>query len=283
MKKLLIVFGCLLLLLFNGCKKKTIQLGNKTSFESEENISYGDDPEQKLDLYIPAHSNSKPVVFIMIHGGGWRSGNKSELTFFTLQMMQQLPKAIFANINYRLASISRFGIPNQSDDISKAIEHLEKMLKYKPRFILLGNSAGGHLSMLYAYQYDPYKKVKAVINIVGPSDLADPAFKTYFDYSFVENHLADPKVLPSGLSMANFISPVRWINTTSAPTFSYYGKNDQVIPLSQKVILDSVLNKNNVFHQSFEFNGGHLDWDKDKNNTFLINKVAQFIQDLDKQ
>ncbi|ASK31685.1 acetylesterase [Chryseobacterium sp. T16E-39] len=283
MKKIIIVFSCLCLLLFNiCCKKKTIHLGKEINFESQENISYGNDPEQTMDLYIPAVLNSKSDVFIMIHGGGWRSGNKSQLTFFTLSMMQKFPKAVFANINYRLASTSRFGIPNQTEDINNVIHYLEKTLKYKPRFFLLGNSAGGHLSMLYAYHFDRDKKVKAVINIVGPSDLSDSGFKKYFDYPFVEKHLIDPKTILSNVSMTEFSSPVNWIRTTSAPTLSYYGKNDQVIPLSQKVILDSILNKNHILHESYEFNGGHLDWDKENNSSFLINKVDQFIKDLDK-
>lgn len=284
MKNLFIILSWLLILLFNiGCKKKTIELSNKTSFESQENISYGDDSEQKMDLYIPSNLKSKPDVFLIIHGGGWRSGNKSQLTFFTLSMMQKFPKAIFANINYRLASTTHFAIPYQTDDISSVIGLLEKTLHYKPRFILLGNSAGGHLSMLYAYKFDKDKKVKAIINIVGPSDLADSGFKNYFDYSFVEKHLIDPKILSSGRSMTNFASPVKWINTTSAPTLSYYGKNDKVIPLSQKVILDSILKKNQVFHESFEFNGGHLDWEKENNSSFLITKIEQFLRKLDQK
>jgi acetyl esterase/lipase len=266
-----------------GCKKRTIDLGHKISFESQQNVSYGNDSEQKMDVYIPSNLNSKPDIFLIIHGGGWRSGNKSQLTFFTLSMMQKFPKTIFANMNYRLATTTHFGIPDQTDDISSAIAHLEKTLNYKPRFILLGNSAGAHLSMLYAYKFDKDKKVKAVINIVGPSDLADSGFKNYFDYAFVENHLIDPKVLSSGTSMADFASPVKWINTISTPTLSYYGTNDKVIPLSQKVILDSILNKNNVFHESFEFNGGHLDWDKENNSSFLITKIDQFLRQLNKK
>jgi acetyl esterase/lipase len=271
-----------MLLFYTGCRKKTINLGKEISFESQENISYGKDPEQKMDIYIPkSNSISKPDVFIMIHGGGWRGGEKSNVSFFTLSMMKKFPNHIFANIDYRLASVSRYAIPNQTDDINNVMLYLEKKLQYKPRFILLGNSAGGHLSMLYAYKFDPAKKVKAVINIVGPADLSDPNFKTYSDYSFVEKHLIDPKTLSSDISLMNFASPTHWINNTSAPTLSYYGRNDQVIPLSQKEILDSILHKNKVVNESFEFNGGHLDWDKENNAAFLMNKIDAFLKKID--
>lgn len=282
MKKLLL-FSVLLLLIFS-CKQKTIDLGENISFEQQPNIKYGESSEQKMDLYIPKNlSHSKPDVFIMIHGGGWRGGEKFQLTSFTLSMMKKFPTHIFANIDYRLASTSRFAIPNQTNDIKSTIAYLEKTLEYKPKFILLGNSAGGHLSMLYAYQFDQDKKVKAVINIVGPSDLYDPNFKKYSDYAFVEKHLIDPKIISSGISTMNFASPTHWINNTSAPTLSYYGINDQIIPFSQKAILDSVLHKNKVINESFDFNGGHLDWDKENNAPFLINKIEEFIQKIDKK
>lgn len=273
------------MLLFNtSCKKKTINLSKEISFESQENVSYGKDSEQKMDIYIPKNnSTSKPDVFIMIHGGGWRGGEKSNLSFFTLSMMKKFPNHIFANIDYQLASTSRFAIPNQTDDINNAITYLEKALQYKPKFILLGNSAGGHLSMLYAYKFDEAKKVKAVINIVGPSDLSDPNFKKYTDYSFVEKHLIDPKSLSSNVSMMNFASPTHWINNTSTPTLSYYGNNDHIIPLSQKEILDSLLHKNKIVNESFEFSGGHLDWDKENNASFLMSKIDAFLKKIDQK
>jgi len=246
-------------------------------------ISYGNDSEQKLDLYIPKNTQQNKDLFIIIHGGGWKGGNKSQLTYFTLSMMKKFPKSVFANINYRLASENRFGIPNQTDDIDKVILFLEKTLKYKPNIILLGNSAGGHLSMLYSYKFEANKRVKAVVNIVGPADLSDPNFKNYYDYSFVENHLVDPAILSKGISIEDYASPVYWITKNASPTISFYGNNDTVIPLSQKKILDSALNKNGIFNQSFEFPGGHLDWANEKNAPFVIHSISEFLMHTDKK
>ncbi len=283
-KSAFILLSLCLYFLLASCKEKKITIGNSITFDKEENIHYGNDSEQVMDLYIPhKKSTEKRDVFIIIHGGGWRSGDKSQLTFFTLSMMQRFPDHIFTNINYRNASQTQYGIPNQTDDIKNVITFLKRKLKNNPRIILMGNSAGGHLSMLYAYKFDSGKEVKAVINIVGPTDLSDPGFKTYQEYSFVEQHLVDPKILTKGISAVHFASPVHWIKNTSAPTLSYYGNTDRVVPLSQNKILDSVLNKNNVFHEFYEFNGGHLDWDKSPNNTFLIDKIEAFLKKTDKK
>lgn len=284
MKKSLVFTICFVSFLLIGCKESKINLGNNISFNKEENIHYGNSPEQVMDLYILyKKSYEEKEVFIIIHGGGWRGGNKSQLTFFTLSMMQRFPDHVFVNMNYRLASAIQYAIPNQTDDIKNVINFLKNKLNYKPEVILMGNSAGAHLSMLYAYHFDADKNVKAVINIVGPADLSDKGFKNYEEYSFVEKHLADPKILPATTSAVNFASPVHWINTASSPTLSYYGKTDRVVPLNQNNILDSVLNKNNVVHESYEFNGGHLDWDKQPNTTFLIDKIETFLKKVNKK
>ncbi len=279
MKKLPLLFLFLILFL-SGCKEKTLNLKNNISFDFQNDIYYGKYAEEKLDLYIPKNIKQNQEVFIIIHGGGWRAGSKSDLTFFTRNLMEKFPNSVFANIEYRLASKDRFALPNQTEDIHNAMEFLEKELKYKSQFILLGNSAGGHLSMLYAYQFNKNKTIKAVVNIVGPADLSDKSFKTYTDYSFVENHLIDPKIINNHLPKEKFVSPVYWINETSSPTLSFYGTQDHVVPISQMKILDSTLNQYKVNHQSYEFNGDHMGWMREPNDQFLIQKISDFIKNL---
>ncbi|KQK27417.1 acetyl esterase [Chryseobacterium aquaticum] len=273
----------LLIILFSGCKEKTINLGKDISFDQEMDVSYGKDPQQKLDLYIPKNKDSIKAVFVMIHGGGWKSGNKTNLTFFTLSLMQKLPDYAFANINYRLADANSFVLPNQTNDIDSAIDFLLKKLNTNTKFISLGNSAGAHLSMLYGYNsflnLKHHNKIKAVVNIVGPADLSDKDFANYSDYNFIEKHMIDlQSQIPNNLTNKDIPNPVYWINEKSPPTISFYGNTDQVIPASQKRILDSALNKNEIYNQSFEFSGGHLDWEKEKNAQFLIDKIEIFLK-----
>lgn len=263
-----------------GCKEKTINLSKDITFDKQMDVSYGDDPEQKMDLYIPKNRDSVKTIFIIIHGGGWKAGKKSDLTSFTLSMMKRFPQSAFANINYRLATETRFGLPNQTDDIQNAIDYLVGIAPIKSKFVLLGNSAGGHLAMLYSYKFNDNFKIKAVVNIVGPSDLSDSNFKNYSDYTFVENHLVNPVAAPACIPKIAFASPIKSIDENSPPTISFYGNNDQIIPLSQKGILDSALNKNGVLNESFEFPGGHLDWMNEKNAPFLINKIDEFLKQI---
>lgn len=282
MKNCLYIFGIVFLILCNGCRQKTIDFGNDVSFTIEKNIPYGKDSQQKMDIYSPEKHKKEKDVFIIIHGGGWRGGSKSELTAFTHQLMEKFPGNIFVNADYRLASMTHFALPNQTDDIQSITQYLDKTLPFKPRYILLGNSAGANLSMLYGYQSDRDKNVQAVINIVGPADLNDPGFKNYDDYSFLEKHLIDPAIVPKNISLMDFGSPVHWVSKTSPPTLSFYGAYDDVVPLSQMKILDSALIKNKVYHESFEFKGNHSSWTNDLNAAFLVKKIVAFLAKVDK-
>lgn len=289
MKKYLLL-SFIILLLFNCQKDKTITLGNNVSFTVEKNLSYGNDSAQKLDFYVPNNKDSIKGIFVIIHGGGWKAGDKSDLNYFAFSMMEKFPNYAFANINYRLANKNTFILPNQTDDIDSALGLLVKKsleIKLNPNFILLGNSAGAHLSMLYGYNSlfdNKYRtKVRAIVNIVGPADLVDPDFANYTDYSFVQKHMIDlSKPTPTDVTNQDIPNPVFWINEKSPPTISFYGNRDQVIPLSQKKILDSVLNKNKVYNRSDEFSGDHLDWSNEKNAPFVINSIYEFLQQVDK-
>lgn len=274
-----------MILILYSCEEKSVNLGKDISFDKEMNISYGTDSQQKLDLYIPKNKDSIKGIFVIIHGGGWRAGDKSNLTFFTLSSMQKLPDYAFANMNYRLADVHSFVLPNQTNDIDSALGLLVKRFHPNSKFIVLGNSAGAHLSMLYAYNsffnFKHHNKIKAVVNIVGPADLLHKDFAHYSDYDFVEKHMIDMKTpTPTDLTNLDIPNPVYWINENSPPTISFYGNNDLVIPLSQKGILDSALHKNNVLNASYEFPGGHLDWMNEKNSPFIINKIEKFLNHI---
>lgn len=69
------VFYYLLLILFTGlvmissCKKDHVQ--------DQREVFYGNDPQQKMDVYLPADRNENSTkVLILIHGGAWVEGDR---------------------------------------------------------------------------------------------------------------------------------------------------------------------------------------------------------------
>lgn len=226
------------------------------------NISYGPDTKQQFDLWLPANrSTARTKVFVLIHGGGWAGGDRADFAAFVPKIQQNFPDYAVANMNYRLVGSSvNYLLPYLTDDIRSALDLLQERASdygIKPEFVLCGVSAGGHLSMLYSYKYDEAKRVKAVINIVGPTNFEDNYYTAYPEYWQLINFITAPGSLPAGYTAAQFGSPVTWVTTSSAPTLSFFGSTDELVPPSQKTFLDQKLNEKNVPNESYLLEGGH--------------------------
>lgn len=111
-------------------------------------------PLQTLDLYLPeAKVPQARPVFILIHGGGWTTGDKANSRFVEPKTSWLLGAGyIVASVNYRLAPAVKH--PGQVEDVCRAIAWMQRHAgKYggDPRRIhLLGHSAGAHLAALAA-------------------------------------------------------------------------------------------------------------------------------------
>jgi acetyl esterase/lipase len=110
-----------------------------------------------LDLYVPkADSNvTKRPVLIMIHGGGWRRGDKANPSIVGAKMRHFVGRGyIYASINYRLSpeTPNEDGIqhPIHVQDCAKAIawihDHVAEYGGDPNQLHLMGHSAGGHLA-----------------------------------------------------------------------------------------------------------------------------------------
>lgn len=246
-------------------------------------VSYGSHAQQKYDIYLPAGRTAETTkVFIFIHGGGWIGGDKADINSGIYRMKETFfPKYAIVNMNYVLGNILSpgYALPNQTDDIQAVIDQIKaKSQEYhvKPEFILCGNSAGGHLSLFYAYKYrNP--EVKAVINIVGPTDFNVPSWTSNPWYGFFGN-LVNPAIVPSGMTIGTFASPVTWINSDSVPTLSFYGSADTTVNTPEnKASLDAKLNQNNVPNESYIYEGDHNAWAAQPQLSWVLSKSKTFL------
>ena len=118
----------------------------------ERDLSYGDDPQQRLDVYLPAQAKAAPII-LMVHGGAWMIGDKGASAFVSNKIARWLPKGyILVSSNYRM---SRQPNPlDQADDIARALAFVQTKAPSwggdPTRVLLLGHSAGAHLVSLLA-------------------------------------------------------------------------------------------------------------------------------------
>jgi acetyl esterase/lipase len=135
-------------------------------------LPYGRDPNQFVDVRIPADKGPHPVVFF-IHGGYWRA--KYDLTYAG-HLCEALKKAGIAtwNIEYRRLGNEGGGWPGTFEDVRSAFHFLHNSsheqafrLNLK-RLCVAGHSAGGQLALcLAAFE----KNAKHVLSLAGVVDL----------------------------------------------------------------------------------------------------------------
>lgn len=102
MKIKFLFFGFIALILFSCNSDESINqnLEAKTLL----NVSYGNNVQQKFDLYLPANRTQNTKTLILVHGGGWTDGDKADMNYAVDIVKQYLPEYAIANINYRLAT-----------------------------------------------------------------------------------------------------------------------------------------------------------------------------------
>jgi len=223
--------------------------------------SYGVDPKQKYDIYLPAgRSKDKTPVLFMIHGGGWAAGDKSDYREQIKGFKALFPHLAIVSVGYRLANgrTKENQFPTQENDVKACIEYvLGKREEYKisEKIGTFGGSAGAHLGMLYAYKYgDTSYKPAAVISLTGPTNIAtlfehvsstdDPEKETYYGW-FIDGVGGTPD---EKAELCRTSSPVTYVNDNSSPTLMLYGADDTIVPFQQPNELHNKLTELDVPH-----------------------------------
>lgn len=238
------------------------------TFDSSPNVEVrGDIPflqsdrTEKLDLYLPKHRNAgeKCPAVLLIHGGGWKEGDKRqprEIEFGTTLAENGF---VAASINYALRSAGKF--PINLHDCKNGIRYLRShadVLGIDPnRIAVMGGSAGGHLALLVAYTADqsnlapsqPYPcvsdKVACVVDFYGISNLAtrketDPNGKPLKVEPLDSTTQSIFGSTPQDWKKA---SPVTYVKRDVPPTLILHGKKDTTVDSDQSQELADALIK----------------------------------------
>ncbi len=121
---------------------------------SELDLAYGDDPAQKLDVFIPAGDGGRRPILLMVHGGAWMVGDKANRAVAAAKVARWLPRGwIVASTNYRMDRRAPDPL-QQADDVARALAFVQRRAAGwggdGDRVLLMGHSAGAHLAALLA-------------------------------------------------------------------------------------------------------------------------------------
>jgi acetyl esterase/lipase len=223
---------------------------NPVEYYQELNVSYGNDNDQVFDLYLPANRTDETKVMILVHGGGWTSGDKADMNNFKDYILNNIPDVAVININYRLADNATQAYPMQINDITTIVNYLkdrqgEYVISDDIGFI--GTSAGAHLSLLWSYAFDLDSQTKMVCSIVGPTNFTDPAYLENTDPILQE--ILDIYGIDATTEYLEEVSPYHQVNIGAPATILFYGGVDPLIPLSQGIAMRDKLVDLGVAHQ----------------------------------
>ncbi|WP_457446065.1 alpha/beta hydrolase [Roseateles sp. P5_E4] len=144
-------------------------------------LRYGPDPKQTLDVFTPdpAFAGGFAPVLVVIHGGYWRSLDKSDYSFLAAGFTDE--GALVVVPNYDLCpgvSIERIAMQLTSA-VAWAWRHAAEHGGDPSRIVLVGHSAGGHLAaMLSCCDWKrvgkdlPRRLVQGAMSVSGLHDLA---------------------------------------------------------------------------------------------------------------
>lgn len=274
------------LLIATSCSKDATDAGNGSiAAKTMSNVSYGTDPLQKIDIYLPANrSTATTKVFILIHGGAWATGDKADadIAKYIDTLKTRFPDYAIFNLNYRLAAFPSTNVfPAQELDIKAAVEFIygnRSSYLISDKFVMLGASAGAHLALLQAYKYHSPVNIKAVVDFFGPTDMAD-LYNNPGDLP-----AATVAVLMSGTPTTNAVlyqqsSPLTFADAQSCPTIILQGELDPLVNATrQSLALKNKLTTAGAINQYILYPGLHHgdDWNA-ATFTDAFNKIQAFI------
>ncbi len=266
MKPLKFIFlNILLVLTIYNCENEAIDtevdsnIINPTKNHTALDISYGDDVNQKFDLYLPANRTTTTKIMVLVHGGGWSAGDKKDMNPIRDLVLLDFPNLAIVNLNYRLADENKQPYPMQIEDITSVIKHLkDNKTKYtiSDNLGFIGTSAGAHLSLLWSYAFDTGKNVNMVCSIVGPTNFTDPAYLNNTNLALQE--ILDLYGVNQATDFLEERSPLHQATASSPPTILFYGGMDPLIPTTQGTDMRDKLQSLGVTHEFTLYeNEGH--------------------------
>lgn len=199
----------------------------------------------KLDLYLPRERPRQTIPgIIVIHGGGWRQGDKERFAFIASRLAEEGFAA--ASIEYRLSTEAPF--PAAVHDVKAATRWMranaEKYGIAGEALGAIGGSAGAHLAVLLATSHgipdlegtgghlSSSSKIQAAVGMATPATFVD------FDgwgYGALEAFLAvSPDEHPETWALA---SPMSHVDRTDPPLLLLHSDSDGVVPYKQSIDL----------------------------------------------
>ena len=187
---------------------------------------YGSDPNQFIDLRLPASKSKPHPLVINIHGGFWRAKYNLDHAGHLCAALTAKGLAT-ANLEYRRVGNDGGAWPGTFEDVRSAyqflIQNAQKHNFDTQKVVVMGHSAGAQLALCLT-AHEPH--VTAVISLAGVVDL-QRAYQLHLSHDAVVEFLrGTPAEVPDHYREAD---PTQ-LSIARARQWLIHGTSDEVVP-----------------------------------------------------
>ncbi|MFC6010227.1 alpha/beta hydrolase [Nocardia lasii] len=228
-------------------------------------ITYGNSPDTFGDLYLPATSNTRLPVVVLVHGGGWMQNR-------TLAQFDAHARALAAegvavwNIEYRRVN-GEGGWPITLTDVGNAVDALADIVAPRVGHLLdlnrvhiAGHSAGGQLAAWVTGHRSPDTPRHPAVHIRSMTLMA-----AVLDLELAVNRGRDsfvPKLLggrPAEVpDRYRYASPIHHLPPGDTRITALHGENDRVVlPMQSQRYVEAVTQAEGTADVRILRNTGH--------------------------
>jgi acetyl esterase/lipase len=236
---------------------------------------------QKMNLCLPRRQveGFEELPFILfVHGGAWYKGLGSRKVFNGY--CERVAKLGFAaaTMDYRLAPLHKY--PAQLNDVKEGIEWVNAHIReYSTadialegdEILLVGHSAGGHLSLLVGLKY-PELPVVGIVSLAGPTDLTKVGSCIpcqYHKRSFL------------GVKSAEKASPINYVRADAPPIYLFHADGDDIVNPNQSKMMVAELERVGAPCKFEIIEGmGHFFPFKSEEDRAVVTEILDFVMEI---
>ena len=241
----------------------------RVTIEHDVVFGTGGGRDLKCNVYTPPHQGSDRPALLLVHGGGWATGDRSQLHGYGI-LIGRLGYVCVAT-EYRLSGESKW--PAQLQDVKACLRWMRanaaKLGIDSKKISVSGNSAGAHLALMVAGTPNIAEfegeggnagcttDVAACISIYGPAQLYAPAGDRpadYFSFLFGRGYTEET---------ARRASPLAHVNADWPPTLLITGNKDELVPVESSFKMYKALTEAGVRAELHVYEGAPHAFDRE--------------------